>query len=251
MSILSLPTPLGALLAMLVFAATAIGIYLVAHRFWAWGSTSPEADGLAETISTRIGIIHGVVIGMMFANVTGEYTGMVAALEREASALIRLYNEMERHDPEHFATALSELDRYLQFVVKQQWPALSEGRGATNLTGREMLDGVWKRVYAFEPVGRAEMSRLLDEVESARNLRLFDAVGSFLPIFWYAAYAGFVLTLATLAVPRPTGRRTAVVALYGAMVGVVLYGILVLTRPYSPSAGVSPSVFQTLLDATL
>jgi hypothetical protein len=35
------------------------------------------------------------------------------------------------------------------------------------------------------------------------------------------------------------------------MVGVVLYGILVMTQPYSTAAGIHPNVFQALLDATL
>ena len=37
----------------------------------------------------------------------------------------------------------------------------------------------------------------------------------------------------------------------GCMVGVVLYGILVMTRPYSSAAGVSPRIFERLLEATL
>jgi hypothetical protein len=35
------------------------------------------------------------------------------------------------------------------------------------------------------------------------------------------------------------------------MVGVVLYGIFVMTRPYSAGAGVSPHIFEALIEATL
>jgi hypothetical protein len=41
------------------------------------------------------------------------------------------------------------------------------------------------------------------------------------------------------------------VSLYGAMIGIVLFGILVMTRPYSPGAGISPAAFENLLEATL
>jgi hypothetical protein len=192
-----------------------------------------------------------VVIGMMFSNVTGEYTGMVAALESEASALMRMYSEMERRNPEHFKPAMEELVNYLRFVVLEQWPALREGRRDMDLSGRVMLDQVWNYVQKYDGAGQQELARLLDQVEHSRNLRVFDKVGTFLPLFWYAAIIGFLLTIVTLCAKPPTGPRLVVVFLYGCMVGVVLYGIFVMTRPYSVGAGVSPHIFEALLEATL
>jgi hypothetical protein len=42
-----------------------------------------------------------------------------------------------------------------------------------------------------------------------------------------------------------------VIALYGATVGVVLFGILAMPQPYSPAARVSAKILQCLLEATL
>ena len=250
MSIFSIPTFLSAALVMLVFGGGAAVVYAVVHRIWR-GDVSGETARVADAVSTRIGVIHAVVIGMMFSNVTAQYIGMIEALESEASALIRLHNEMERRDPERFAPAMAELGGYIHFVVQEQWPALREGRTHANLMGRELLDGVWASVQRFEGGGQQELHRLLDEVEAYRNLRVFDTLGTFLPLFWYAAIIGYLLTVASLCVVPPTKRRLAIVALYGAMVGIVLHGILLMTRPYSVGVGITPVVFERLLEATL
>jgi hypothetical protein len=250
LTVFTVPNYVGVFVAMLVFGGLPVLLYPLFHRLWSrWADEDSVA--LSDAVSTRIGVIHAVVIGMMFSNVTAEYTGMVAALESEASALIRLYSEMERRDAERFAPAMESVVGYLRFVVVEQWPALREGGGDVNLSGREILDDVWRSVQAFDGPGRVELARLLDEVEHSRNLRVFDTVGTFLPLFWYAAIIGYLLTVVTLAVHRPTGPRRALVFLYGCMVGVVLYGILVMTRPYSSAAGVSPRIFERLIEATL
>jgi hypothetical protein len=251
MFIFSVPSYIGVLLAMLLFGVAPVVLYPVIHRLWGRG-LGDESGSMADTVSTRIGVIHAVVIGMMFANVTAEYTSMVGAVEAEASALIRLYSEMERRDEEHFEPAMKTLIGYINFVVQEQWPALREGSATqANLMGRELLDDVWESVQQFDGSGRTELARLLDEAENARNLRLFDAVGTFLPLFWYAAIIGYVITITTLCVKPPDGLRRTLLFLYGCMVGVVLYGILVMTQPYSLGAGVDPSVFQRLLEAML
>jgi len=250
MFIFSLPSYMGAVLAMLLFGLLPLALYPAFHRLWARSFRKGEGP-LEDTIPVRISVIHAVVIGMMFSNVTAEYTGMIGALESEASAMIRLYNEMERRDAEYFEPAMEALRGYLRFVVVEQWPALREGGNAGSLSGRAALDEIWASVQLFEGAGRPELARLLDEVEHSRNIRVFDTVGTFLPLFWYAALIGYALTVITLCVKPPTAARRALLFFYGCMVGVVLYGILVMTQPYSSAAGVSPRIFERLLEAML
>jgi hypothetical protein len=250
MFIFSLPSYVGALLAMLLFGLVPLALYPALHRLWAWSLGEGETV-LDDVVPARIAVIHAVVIGMMFSNVTAEYTGMIGALESEASAMIRLYNEMERRDVEHFGPAMDALESYLHFVVAEQWPALREGRSAGGLSGRGALDEIWASVQQFDGAGRPELARLLDEVEHSRNLRVFDTVGTFLPLFWYAALVGYALTVITLCVKPPTRTRRALLFFYGSMVGVVLYGILVMTQPYSSAAGISPRIFERILESTL
>ena len=121
--------------------------------------------------------------------------------------------------------------------------------GDRELFGRTTLDRVWKNLNKIEhKPGDLNLKELLDQVEDYRIQRLFDAKGKLLPIFWYTAIIGYLLTLLTLYLPPPTFRRCVLVSFYSSMVAVVLSGIFILTHPYSYAAGVNPDVFQLLLD---
>ena len=98
--------------------------------------------------------------------------------------------------------------------------------GDRELFGREVLNRVWKDLDKIEhKPGDLNLKGLLDQVEDFRNQRLFDAKGKLLPVFWYIAIIGYLLTLLTLYLPPPTFRRCLLVSLYSSMVAVVLIGL--------------------------
>jgi hypothetical protein len=253
MFILSLPIGISIAIAIIVFASFSVGLYFVVHRFWSIELTD-DTKKTADMVATRIGVIHGVVIGMMFANVRVEYNDMIVAIESEASALTRLHNTLERQEGEKFRGAQEQLKEYIRFIVDEQWPALRELRlrpRDRELIGRVALDRVWKELKKIEyKPGDLNLKELLDQVEDYRIQRLFDARGKMLPLFWYIAIIGYLLTLLTLSLPPPTFRRYILISIYASMVAVVLLGVFVLTHPYSSAAGVGPDVFQWLLEAS-
>jgi hypothetical protein len=227
-----------------------VGLYFIAHRLWL-GETSAETRRTADNVATRIGVIHAVVIGMMFTSVRVEYNEMIVAIESEASAILRLHHAMGRQGGEKLDAAREHLADYVRFVVDVQWPALRELRSVPNdpkVVGRDVLDRVWNAIdeVDFKP-GDLNLKALLDRVEDYRMQRLFDTKGSLLPIFWYIAFIGYLLTLMALYLPPPTAKRCLLVSFYSSMVAVVLLGIYILTHPYSYAAGISPDIFELML----
>lgn len=254
MFILSLPTAVGITIAILVFVSFSISLYFVVHRFWS-SDISDDTRKCADTIATRIGVIHAVVIGMMFTSVRIEYNEMIVAIESEASALARLYGALERRGDAEFSRTREQLVEYIRFVVDEQWPALREMRltptTAQELSGRSTLDQVWRDLEKIEyKPGDLNLKTLLDQVEDYKIQRLFDTKGKLLPAFWLIALIGYLLTLLTLYLPPPSFKRCLLISFYSSMVGLVLVGIFILTHPYSSAAGVSPDVFQWMLDVT-
>jgi hypothetical protein len=250
MFILSLPIAVSVILGVIVASSFSVGLYFIAHRLWL-GEIGTETRRTADTVATRIGVIHAVVIGMMFTSVRVEHNDMIVAIESEASAITRLYHAMGRQGGEKLNEAREHLADYIRFVVNVQWPALRELRfepSDTELAGRDALDRVWTALedVEIEP-GDLNLKALLDQVEDFRMQRLFDASGRLLPIFWYIAIIGYILTLMTLYLPPPTTKRCLLVSFYSSMVVVVLLGIFILTHPYSFAAGVSPDAFEWLM----
>jgi hypothetical protein len=251
MLILSLPTVVSVVLAILSASSFSVALYYFVHRFWS-SEISAETRRTADNVATRIGVIHAVVIGMMFTSVRIEYNEMIVAIESEASAITRLYHAMGRQGGDELKAARRLLIDYMHHVVDEQWPALRELRITPRdreLLGRPALDRVWQALKAHQQKpGDLHLKALLDQVEDYRIQRLFDATGKLLPIFWYIAIIGYLLTLTTLYLPPPTPKRCLLVSLYSSMVAIVLLGVFILTHPYSPAAGVSPEVFEFLIE---
>ena len=253
MFILYLPSFVSVIIAIIAFSSFSVALYFVVHRFWS-NDISDETKRTADSVATRMGVIYGVVLGMMFTSVRIEYTDMIVAIESEASALVRLYTEIDRRKDEELNGVQKQLVEYLRFVVEEQWPALRELKHNpenSDMYGRKALDQIWIALNNIEhQPGALNLKELLDQVENFRIQRLFDTKGNMIPIFWYIAFVGYILTLLVLYLPPPTLRRCILISLYSSMVAVVLLGIFILTHPYSPAAGVRPHVFEMLLEST-
>jgi hypothetical protein len=253
--LLNLPTPLAVILTVIVATIIAIALYYLIHPFWA-DDLSEETKKTAEVVATRIGVVYAIVIGMMFANVRIEHFQMIDAIESEASALIRIYKALERHDAESAEAIRDNLTDYIRFLVDEQWTALREARTYPDneaiAGGGEKIKPVWDYVSQMESdTGDQTLRRLLDQVEHYHILRLFDKKGNLLPLFWYIAIFGYFATLFMLYVYPPSFRRYTLVSLYSSMVAIVLLGILILSHPYSVAAGLEPSIFKWLLGMSL
>lgn len=250
--LLNLPTPLAVISTVVFAAALSIILYHFVHPFWS-KELSEETKKTAEIVATRIGVVYAVVIGMMFANVRIEHFQMIQAIESEASALIRLYREIERRGDDEAKAIRVNLTDYIKFIVDEQWLALREARAYPENSaisgGGQKIKPIWDYVSKIErETGDQNLRRLLDQVEHYHILRLFDKKGNLLPLFWYIAGLGYVATMITLFVYPPNLRRYSLVSLYSSMVSVVLLGIFILTHPYSVAADIDPSIFKWLLE---
>ena len=251
-SLLNLPTSVAVILTVIVATAISIVLYYLVHPFWSQ-ELSEETKKTSEVVAMRVGVVYAVVIGMMFANVRIEHFQMIEAIESEASALIRLYQAVEKDGSEETDVIRRDMVDYIKFIVDEQWPALREARafpGQNGFSGGgKKLKPVWDYVAKAEAeTGNQNLRRLLDQVEHYHILRVFDKKGNLLPLFWYIALFGYFATLFTLYVYPPNLRRCTLVSLYSSMVAIVLLGIFILTHPYSVAAGVEPNIFKWLLE---
>ena len=254
MSLLNLPTSVSVFIIIVIATGISTILYYAVHPFWE-RELCEDTKKTAEVVAIRLGVVYAVVIGMMFANVRIEHFQMIEAIESEASALIRLYEAIEREGDDETKAIRSDIVEYVRFVVEEQWPALRETQAHPKNHvvegGGLKLKPVWDYVIKKEKeTGNQNFRRLLDQVEHYHIMSGFDRKGNLLPLFWYIAIFGNFATLVTLYISPPTFRRCVLVSLYSSMVCIVLLGIYILSHPYSAAAGVEPSIFNWLLDGT-
>lgn len=123
MNLLYLPTSLNIAIVLILSTVFTVGLYFLMNRFWLV-ELNEDTRKTAENVATRIGVIHAVVLGMMFTNVRVEFNEMILAVESEASALVRLYNAIERHGNGELESTGEQLREYVRFVANEQWSAL-------------------------------------------------------------------------------------------------------------------------------
>ena len=92
--------------------------------------------------------------------------------------------------------------------------------------------------------------QLLNEVSSARAERLAGAHGFLSGVFWGVVLFGGVCTLAfaLLFYLENAGIQLAMVAILAALVGSMLFLLVVLDHPYAGGYSISPEAFRTALE---
>lgn len=152
------------------------------------------------------------------------------------------------------AHAQAALTAYVNTVIGTEWPEL--GNGQTSTTAWAELDQLRSSVAAMHPADAIAAKKLgdlaasLDDVYQKRAVRTAD-VNYGIPILIYVAL--ILAALLLLAYPPLVGmtantRNAALLAGFGAMVGLGIYIVFDLSHPYSPPASISPTAFKLALE---
>jgi hypothetical protein len=194
--------------------------------------------------------MYAVVVAFMVVIVWQRYSDAGTADLRESTVLVTLYRET-LGIPEPLAGSLrADLRAYTAAVIDQELPA--QRRGETSAAAQGSLDRLFGR-----SVGRPSQQGDLPEVyqEFLSNLstlaelraaRVLTSRSNLPGILTFGLVAGGVLTIAnsTLFVMQRRALQIVAAALMGAMIGVLLFVILVLNQPYAGDVALGPGDYQ-------
>jgi hypothetical protein len=97
---------------------------------------------------------------------------------------------------------------------------------------------------AKNPAMVAELDEMLDEVERRRLQRLLDLEQALPPLFWILSIVLFFAMLVPAASFTPNRSSAVLIGTYGAAISIVLYSILLLSKPFQSSMPVSDEPFR-------
>lgn len=199
-------------------------------------------------------VFYGLAVALIAVSVFETYSDVSKIVSQEASALAGLYRDVSGY-PEPIGPLLQdELRAYTENVIHEAWPLQRQGQ--TPVGGVEIMNRFQKTLIGFEPV--TEGQKLLhgetlgayNHLIEVRRLRL-DSVHTGLPaIMWVMIVLGAIISLSSSFFFKVEDGRLhgILVKLLAAFMGLIIFMIFALDRPFRGELGVNPEPYQLIYD---
>lgn len=199
-------------------------------------------------------VFYGLATALTAVQVWEGYERVREITEQEASSLATLYRNVGQY-PEPLRSALRERIRtYTYQVIHDSWPV--QRRGKVPNEGVRFMDDLQTKLVHFEPTTEAQKGLALETLASydrmmeARRMRL-GSLGRKLPgILWLVIILGaFVSLVSAFYFPVHEARLHHVqVGLLAGFIGLVIFMIFALDRPYRGDLGLKPHPYELLYE---
>lgn len=248
--LLNLPVPW---LALIVFAATylgATGVYLAVTGL-AVDDRARAFKALSPGMLPPLGIIFGLLVGFIAAQVWSDFERAKLAVGTEATALRSVVLLAEIFPEEQQAHFRGLINRHIDESVTKEWPKLA--RGHATLTGLpSSLREALKSALAIIPtndaqtMARGEMIKALENALEARRQRIIVSQSSVSPVKWIALVLQALCALVAIAMVHSDNRLTCGIALTIFATGVALSFVLIAAYSH-PFNSVGPGLLQQVI----
>lgn len=215
------------------------------------GVQSTDTRAVASDVMARIGVMHGLILSLVFASAHTGAQKFHDDVVAEASVATHVYFNAQRFGSAELQAASVA---YLHDAVEKDWPALQARNQLSDegwLAWRGMLDAS----LALEPQGRrqeilaAKIQADIWEIESLRQSRGVDASNRLSGEFWLVAIVGLVMIVTLLFVHRINPLHQSIMGLYSAFTGLTLFLIYDMSHPFSGALVIEPTAFVQALQA--
>ncbi len=215
-----------------------------------YGAVQPaDTRAVASDVMARIGVMHGLILSLVFASVHGGAQKFEDDVTAEASATTQVYFNAQRYGaPQVRAASVA----YLQAAIDKDWPVLRERNQLSAdgwLAWRRLLDAS----LALDPSDRSQ--QVLAEkiqadiwrIEGLRQLRGYEVADRVSGEFWLVAIVGLVLIGTLLFVHRVNALHQAIMAMYSGFTGLTLFLIYDMSHPFHGALTIEPAAFEQAL----
>lgn len=244
--------PLG-WMALVIFGATflvAAAIYAIVMKL-ATEDRTRAFKGVSAGLLSPLGVIFGLLVAFLAAQVWGDIDRGRAAVNHEASAL-RGVVLLSRAFPGETQTRVRTLiDKHVDDVLNVEWPAMA-GRRATLAMIPTPLAEVLELTLTMPITGEGqaaaqrEIVSTIDAALDARRQRLLISNAQINLVKWLALFIQAICTLTTIAMVHCDNRASARIALglFGTAIAVCIFLLAAHDRPFTGSLSVSPAALR-------
>jgi hypothetical protein len=238
-------------LAVAVFALTflAAAIVYVVVMALAVGKRGEAFKAVSPGMLPPMGLLFGLIVGFLVAQVWSDAGRAQDAVNREASALrsVVLLAHAFPGEPETRFDSL--VRRQIRAAVDDEWPAMAHQRATLTVIPAPLAEAL-RLAIGLSPRTEGETAaqrEIVDSLESAldaRRQRIIVSESSVNWVKWTGVIVVALLTLIAIAFVHSGNRLTAALAMgiFSAAVAVSLLLIAAQARPFSGQFAVSPDV---------
>ncbi|EEF61205.1 DUF4239 domain-containing protein [Pedosphaera parvula] len=199
-------------------------------------------------------VFYGLAVALIAVSVWQTYSDVSKIRSQEATALAALYRDMSGYPEPVRSQFQKELRDYVDYTIHKAWPLQQHGQ--VPVDGVEMLNHLQTILVTFEPATEGqkllhgETLRAYNGMIQARRLRL-DAVGTALaPVMWVVIVVGAMIALSASFFFKVEDIRLhgIQVLLLASFIGLVIFMIFALDRPFRGDLGLGPAPYQLIYD---
>lgn len=235
-------------------AFAVVGLLLVRRRMIPRLRVESGDSEFTGAMLQSVMVFYGLAVALIAVTVFQTYSDTQKVVTGEATALNALYRDVTSY-PEPIRSELQqELRDYTRYVIDQAWPLQRQGKvpgGAFDLMTRFQL-----ALTKFEPATEGqkllhgETLRAYNTLIQSRRLRL-DAVGTGLPkVMWAVIIVGAFISLSSSFFFKVEDARLHIleVLLLAVFIGLVIFMIVSLDRPFRGDLGIGADPYQSVYD---
>jgi len=215
-------------------------------------------DGVNDAVSgtvQSIGVFYGITVGLIAVGAWTTYQNSLNLVSQEATAIGVLYREVNGY-PEPTRTQMqTSLRNYTENIIETVWPAQQKGQIVD--LNVPVLNNIQASLLSFEPttesqkIMQTETLGAFNNLIAARRLRI-DAVGTGLsPVMWSIIWIGALITIAVgfFFYIEDIKLHMVLTGLTAAFIGIVLFVIVINSRPFVGGFSIQPDSYRLILNA--
>jgi hypothetical protein len=231
-----------------------VGMLLVRRRVLPRLRIQVEDSEFSGSMLQSVMVFYGLAVALIAVSVFQTYSDVSKIVTAEASSLNAIYRDVSSY-PEPIRLDLQkELREYTDQVIHGAWPL--QRRGKIPTAGIEHMNRFQAVLDRFEPategqkILHAETLRAYNLLIQARRLRL-DAASTSLPaVMWAVIVVGAFISLTACFFFKVEDARLhgILVTLLAIFMGLVIFMIFALDRPFRGDLGLPADPYQLIYD---
>jgi len=233
---------------------TLAGLMLVRRKVLPRLEIHREDAELTGAMMQSVMMFYGLAVALIAVSVWQTYSDTQKIVSGEATAIAVLYRDVSTYPEPRRSLLQGTLKDYTRYVIDEAWP--KQRQGIVPFGGVPRMNRLQAQLSDFEPVSEGqklmhgEALYSFNRLMEARRLRL-DAVHTGVPgIMWGVIIIGACISLTTSFFFKVGDVRLhyTLVGLLAAFIGLVMFMVLALDRPFRGDLGLSPEPYQLIYD---